>query len=562
MRSLQQSLLQHDFALLQVIADHWGVDLTGLSQRGAAEQLANATLAADLPAEFADLPAGEQAALHLLLKAGGRSLADPFFRQFGAIRLFGPGRLAREQPWTALRGPAEALWYRGLLFRAFEQTELGSQEFVYLPHDVRAALPLPAGAASTMQPQLVPAEQSQTIVRRPAAAGLVDDCCTLLALAQRDSIPAHPQLDMPGNALLPFMCYKERARLRMIWSLALEAELLNANSDVVRPHPKIARDWLQAPHPEQAATLAQTWLDGKRWNDLWQVPSLHPEPTGWQNDPRPPRQLLLNILSGLDTQTWWQLDSLPAAVQATTPDFQRTAGEYDAWYLRDEDTGEYLLGFVHWERVEGVLLCFLVTGPLYWLGLVELGEDVDGTVVAFRPSPAGRTFAQLKSFPYPPGPAEARIRVHADATISVSASVNRLTRFQVARLTDWEPLAARETRYRYRLSPRSLDRARQSGISISRALAFLASRSGQPLPDSVKKAVESWQKDGVQIRLRQVNLLQVQEAAVLDQLCAAPNVRPLLGPAIGPLAVVVRTADWARLVSAIAELGLLSEVET
>jgi len=130
-------------------------------------------------------------------------------------------------------------------------------------------------------------------------------------------------------------------------------------------------------------------------------------------------------------------------------------------------------------------------------------------------------------------------------------------------LTDWEPLAAGSAApsYRYRLTPRSLSRARQAGISLSRALAFLASKSGHPLPESVTAAVASWKSQGAQVRLRQVTLLQVRTVAVLDQLRAASQVRPLLGETIGPLTIAVRTADWPRLVSALAESGLLCELE-
>jgi hypothetical protein len=270
---------------------------------------------------------------------------------------------------------------------------------------------------------------------------------------------------------------------------------------------------------------------------------------------------MMEILANLDPKTWWGLESLLASVKATRPNFQRAAGEYNAWYIRDAVSGEYLRGFEFWDQVEGALLRFLITGPLFWLEMVELGEDDNGGVVAFRPTPAGRTFAQVKTFPYPAGPAEVRIRLYADATVVIPAAVNRFTRFQVARLTDWEPLEARGTLYRYRLTPHSLDRAKRAGIPLSRALTFLASRSGRPLPDSVKSAVESWEEHGPQIRLRPVTLLQVRDEAILDRLRAAPSVRPMLGEAVGPLAVIVRTAEWPRLVSAIAELGLLSEVD-
>jgi hypothetical protein len=558
MVNLQRSLVQHDSALLRVIGESWGIDLTGLSPRLAAERLAQTMLTPDLPAEIADLPAGEQSVIEALRAAGGRILADSFFRQFGTIRPFGPGRLARERPWDSPASPAEALWYRGLIFRAFEQSELGSQEYVYLPDEIRAALPAPSIAPTT---GLHLAAAPGPITGRPPAPGLVDDCCTLLAYVQQYPLSLHPHPALPVESLMPYMRYKDRARLQMIWTLALDAGLLHTADNAIRPHPQVTRAWLQAPHPEQAATLVHTWLEGNRWNDLWQVPSLRPEPTGWQNDPCAPRQLMLKLLADLDPKQWWQLESLLAGVKASHPDFLRAAGDYDTWYISDAATGEYLHGFAFWDRVEGALLRFLVTGPLTWLEMVELGEDQNNEVVAFRPTPAGRAFAQVRSFPYPAGPAEARIRIYADATIAVPASVNRFTRFQVARLADWEPLAIKETTYRHRLTPRSLARARAAGILLERALSFLAGRSGRPLPEPVRNAVEAWEEHGAQIQLREVKLLQVQDEAVLDRLRAAPNVRPLLGEAVGPLAVIVRTTDWPRLISAIAELGLLSEVE-
>lgn len=561
MRSLKALLALHNIALLQVIADQWGFDLPGLPQEAAARQLATAMLEMDLPREVAALSAAEQEAIQVLLTAGGRCLAAPFLRQFGDIRPYGSGRLVRERPWLDPTGSAEALWYRGLLHQVFEQTDRGIQEFVCLPDELLELLPTPD--ISPPRPALTPWPEAQEISCRPADFGLVDDCCTLLAYTQSKHIPTHPQVVPPADDLLPHVRYKDRARLRMLWALATETGLLHTPASAVRPHPEEARQWLQEPHSTQATFLAQAWLESKQWNDLWQVPSLQPDATGWRNDPLAPRQLMLDLLGELEPELWWRLDSLPPAVKEVSPDFQRTGGEYDAWYIKDADSGAYLLGFQNWDRVEGALLTYLVTGPLAWLGLVELGENKRRQVVAFRPTAAGRAFVQVKSFPFPPGLVEARIRIYADATITVPSATNRLTRFQVARLTDWEPLptAHGPIVYRYRLTPSSLARAQEAGIALSRALAFLASRSGKPLPESVKRAVDAWESDGAQVQLQELPVLRVRDPAVLEQLQSSPKVQPLLGEALGPLAVVVHGPDWARLISAIAELGLLSEVD-
>src|SRR5579859_5992190 len=40
-----------------------------------------------------------------------------------------------------------------------------------------------------------------------------------------------------------------------------------------------------------------------------------------------------------------------SAVKEEEPDFQRPAGNYDSWYIRDAQSGEYLRGFESWDRV-------------------------------------------------------------------------------------------------------------------------------------------------------------------------------------------------------------------
>jgi hypothetical protein len=407
---------------------------------------------------------------------------------------------------------------------------------------------------------LAPASEQQTMVRRPPSTGLVDDCCTVLAFTQRYLVQAL-QPDLPVETLLPYLRYKDRARLEMIWAIALDAGLLHTSGEAIRPHPMTARNWLQLSVPRQAAILVQTWLKSKRWNDLEQTPGLKLEATGWKNDPDIVRQFVLDCLREMDTDSWVLLDSFPRAVKLARPDFQRTGGEYDAWYIRDAQTGEYIMGFQHWDQVEGALLHFLVSGPLFWLEMVELGEDPDSHAVYFRPTRAGKTFAEVHSFPYPLSPTLVRIHVNSDATITVPATIDSFSRFQVARLVEWEPLGVNDNVYRYRLTPHSLERAVEAEISLDRALDFLATKSGKPLPESVKSAVKTWREQGTQLRVRKASILQVNDSAIMERLRNSPKVRRYLGEPLGDCAVIVKTANRERLVLAIAEMGLLADID-
>ena len=50
-----------------------------------------------------------------------------------------------------------------------------------------------------------------------------------------------------------------------------------------------------------------------------------------------------------------------------------------------EASGEYLRGFEHWDEVDGRLIRYIITGPLHWLGVLDLARpEAEQEVTAFR----------------------------------------------------------------------------------------------------------------------------------------------------------------------------------
>ena len=82
---------------------------------------------------------------------------------------------------------------------------------------------------------------------------------------------------------------------------------------------------------------------------------------------------MIERLRRLPPGEWRGLDALTAMIKREDPDFQRPEGNYTDWYLRETETGNFLTGFESWDRVDGALIRFIVTGPLYWLGAAALG---------------------------------------------------------------------------------------------------------------------------------------------------------------------------------------------
>jgi hypothetical protein len=284
----------------------------------------------------------------------------------------------------------------------------------------------------------------------------------------------------------------------------------------------------------------------------------------WQNDPLQARQAALSLLSGLPERAWWSLPAFVSAVHAHHPDFQRHAGDYDSWFIRDERSGEYARGFESWDAVEGELVRFLIAGPMHWLGMIDLagpepGEtsgNVAPAVTAFRLS---RWSPDLLAGRAPVGlpVEEAKIVAGSDARLRVPSLAPRAARYQAARFCAW--LGEKDGEYRYRITPLSLHRARQQGLTPAHLLGLLR-RSAQSLPPSLVKALERWEQHGAEAHLEALTVLRLATPELMQAVRASRAAR-YLGDPLGPTAVIVRAGAGEKVLAILAEMGYLGEAE-
>ena len=142
MKSLRQCLIDCDMAMLRAIAQRLGIELTSNRHREVVEMLAEELVRPDSVADLLEgLRPQEREALEALVSEGGRKKFHLFVRQHGEIRPFGPGSLERERPWEDPVSAAEGLWYSGLIYRAFDEVEGQSSEFIFIPQDLLPLLP-------------------------------------------------------------------------------------------------------------------------------------------------------------------------------------------------------------------------------------------------------------------------------------------------------------------------------------------------------------------------------------------------------------------------------------
>jgi hypothetical protein len=556
MRMLEECLSDYDTVMLRAIAERRGVELETSHQPEMAQQVAEALLQPESISEALEwLTDEERQALDTLIAHGGRMRFHRFEQQWGSIRRFGPGALAREAPWRTPVSAAEGLWYRGLIARSFADEAGTAVEFAYVPTDLRPLLPVPP---IDLAPFDVP-RADEPYRASPGDPAAVDDVCSLLVLAQQGVLRQQRDRLTPGavdhvraQALDP-----DEERIQFLWHIGRTAGLVRAHGRAIQVSRDRVRDWVRQHRAQQLRVLQEAWRGDTDWNDLWHVPGIHCEETGWRNDPLDGRAAVLELLSRCPRDVWLSISGFVDTVRDQVPDYMRPDGDFDSWYIRDTRTGEYLTGFDHWDRVEGALLVYLLTGPLHWLGVVSLGyREHWEKATTFRLTAWGAAFLGLphsRLSELPPHPAH----VAPDATVTVLREAPLSDRFQLARIAEWRSSGPE---YVYAVTPTSLGWALSDGIEVERIERFLARISADGVPAAAIARIKSWASRYGHVRLRRAAILETQSARVMSELRANGRIRGYLRQALSPTMAVVREGDWDMLIQELQQAGYLPEI--
>lgn len=556
-----KSLQGRDLGHLRIVGEMWGVNLESLDVRAALQRLEQSVLDRQAVEKMIkDLPAEARLALEDLARHKGRLPWQMFIRRYGAVREMGAGRRDRLQPQHNPVSPAEVLWYRALVGRSFFDTPSGPEEFAYIPEDLLPLLPPPAvDESQALGRRATPAERAYPL---PASDRILDHACTLLA-ALRLNLPDDVLSASAAGWSLPASATVAPLTPQALRLLLECAGLVDDNG---MPQPEPVRQFLEARRGEALAWLARSWLASTQFNELHLLPGLSAEGE-WQNDPLRARQSILDFLVTVpgsiseEERPYWSLNALIEAIWQKHPDFQRPAGDYDSWYIRDLSSGEFLRGFEHWERIDGGLIRYLVCGPLHWLGILDLAasappDDPAASITAFRFSAWA---ANLLNGEPPEGlpTEEAILQVRSDARLVVPRLAPRSLRYQLARFGVWEK--EQPEQYQYRLVPASLRRARQQGLTTNHLLALLR-RHAASTPPSLVKAIERWERNGVEARLQNISILRLSSPELLKAVRNSRLAR-FLGEPLGPTAIIVKTGAMDKVLAGLAEMGYFGEIE-
>jgi len=199
-------------------------------------------------------------------------------------------------------------------------------------------------------------------------------------------------------------------------------------------------------------------------------------------------------------------------IRENHPDFQRPAADYDSWFIKDKQSGKYLRGFENWDSIDGRLIQFIITGPMFWLGLVDLAasrESVAGNteirITGFRISSWGLKLLNNCS-PDIIDESKLKIQLSSSGIVRVPVRIERRIRYQLSRFCSWERI--KSDYYIYRLRAEALDNARKQGLLVKHLVRILHDHI-EIVPPNILRALRDWEKNGSQAKLEKVIILRL-----------------------------------------------------
>ena len=537
MPDLLQCLMEHDFGYLLMVAETWQVEAPAADNLAQRAALTNRMLDGQyLNQVFSSLPHTATAAISDMQHNHGRILWQVFTRKYGEVRDFGPGRRDREQPHLQPASTAEILWYRAFISRGFFKDRGILREFAFIPSDILEKLPPPAPLNSPLPSVVDPEAFLPTGIHDT----FLDHMCTLLATA-RTSVPVHPGslVDMPD--------LQKRFYTDLLNACGMGPEGGSATVENIKAH-------LEAPRPLAWLNTVQGWLQSATLNELAMVPGIIVEQSP-SYTPVSARQAIISHITGIEPGRWVPIQGFSDQVKSQTPDFLRQSGNYDTWLIRSSDDGSYLTGFGQWANVEGRYISFMITGPLFWLGIVEPGyRSHSGQPEAFRITQQGIDLLGGKT---PRAPEEnGKILIKAGAVVECEPLTPRQARYTIARMAEWMKHTA--TGQIYRITPASLTAARKQALRVSHLVALLRKHGAVPPAPILVRALQQWEDSGTRAGIEDIQVLKVDSPELLTKI-RQTRANSYLEETLGPTTVVVRRGCKEKLIRILLEQGILPD---
>lgn len=541
MPTILETIREYDEDILNMIAEVWGIDLELDIKKKTAEQIATLISRDSIMEEmFHSLSDKSLRGLKALAAEKGKIPWDQFTREFGELREMGAVRRERERPDRTPVYTTEALFYKALIGRAFFDTGQGLREFAFIPDEFYQFLQ--PGQSESVPDSIKPVPAH--IVEKSLLTNdhVIDHACTVLAglrisLSVGELEPFTPGI--PSSFLI---------------NLLKEAKILTSPS--VLSSDKV-KQFLEADRGIALGQLARAWKANQEIDELDLIESLEFEGQR-KHKPQASRTLLLDLILNLPDESWFGIQEFCNWVHHSHPDILRSGGEYDAWFIKNSATGEYIKGFENWQRMEGEYLRIMILKPLLWLGFVDLGKTQGDTLpTVFRKSKWFINLMAGQELEYP-AIQKKDFELEKSGKIIIDRFFPRDIRYQIARCCEWE--GVRGHKFSYHLSPHAFHRMEHQGLKVSQLVTLIHRYARKPVPQNILLALESWEKHGQEADIENILVLKVKTAPILDRLMTSPAKKYILSRQNHTTAeITANSAPYIK--AALLGMGVLAEIK-
>lgn len=316
-----------------------------------------------------------------------------------------------------------------------------------------------------------------------------------------------------------------------------------------------ARDYFLLPLVERARLCYHLWLETPFWNELLYLPevALRPVPAPLEPAQKEVVQGHSSIVARVSHEhagTWHDVATFIARTKLYVPNllFPRQYGLRTERYSLGSNPYGWDFRLRHgwltpregWYQVEGGFIRAVVTGPLHWLGLVDIKTEEKRTLFHLSPG-----FSLIAGDMAPASVEEApgRLIVQPNFELVALAPISEALLILLDRFAERISI---EHVAQYRLTKVSVTRAIQRGLYAGAIQQVLEEASGNEIPQNVRYSLVEWERQARRIELWQgMSLLEVDDAGLLDEFFADETIRPLFGRRLSPTLAEVASHQLA-----------------
>jgi len=540
MPTILETISEYDEDFLIMIAESWGMDLIFDTKKKPSEQVAEFISQIQLMKEvFPSLPERSRKAIRALVKEKGKINWDQFTRKFGELREMGAARRERERPDRAPISVTESLFYKALVGRAFFETSQGLHEFAFIPEEFNKFL-------------LSIIEQKKNVHIEPVSAGSVekklltndysvDNATTVLAGLRIGLVPEELSDFTP---IIP---------ISFLIDILEEAKFISENSEI---NSEMVKHFLEAERGQALGQLAQAWKASHKINELDLIESLVLESSD-KSDPGFSRKSLFDIIKVLPADNWYNIQEFCNWINQNQPNILRSGGEYDAWFIKDKASGEYIRGFENWQLVEGEFIRMMIMKPMFWLGFIDLGKSSrDSHPSVFRKSKWFDILLSGQELKYP-SILKKDFEIDKSGKVVIDRNFARDIRYQIARCCECD--AVRSQSFFYHFSPQAFARMELQGLKVNHLITLINRYARKPVPQNILQALERWEKYGQETQIKKILILKVKTAVILDRLMDSRMKKHLLSR-LDPLTAEISEESVPFIKAALIEMGVFAEI--